>query len=184
MILSRYSAKINQINSLPKPTAQEVEESSQLVAKIKKEHGDLPVAQSGFFDARSSIILASLAWLELIWFPSLLTGLLFRGGLILRLFGLDLVNRRGQPASGLRVFIRMFATATVPVSLIILQRTLAPFIAGGFIFPRIEGTIPGLTKWHFMAAIIAIILILAVIAYRSRRRFFSDRLASTYLVVR
>ena len=58
---------------------------------------------------------AIMGWLEFIWFPSLFTALFFRGGLLLRVFGLTLVDRRAQRASRLRVFVRMFSTGIFPM---------------------------------------------------------------------
>ena len=55
-------------------------------------------------------------WLEFVWLPSLFTGFLFRGGLLVRLFGLTFVNGKGEPASSLRVLCRMILSGVIPIS--------------------------------------------------------------------
>ncbi|MGB7326909.1 MAG: hypothetical protein WBD31_18680 [Rubripirellula sp.] len=123
----------------------------------------------------SAIFWGACTWLELVWFPSLFTGLLFRGGALLRLFGLALVNRRGQRASGLRVLIRMFFSGLFP---------LAAIVAYGFLSSIYDNSLAAVSKQQVVAAFLVLVACVAVVIYRSRTRLFSDRYAGTYLVTK
>ncbi|QEG01263.1 Serine/threonine-protein kinase PrkC [Stieleria maiorica] len=117
-------------------------------------------------------------WLEFIWLPSLLTGLLFRGGLLMRLFGLVLVNRRGKRASGLRVFIRMLIGG-LPVLVIVVYGT--PLVIskeyGGY-----------WSQSFLLSAVVAGLCLVAVtmvvVPFVRGNQCFSDRFSGTYLMVR
>ena len=116
-----------------------------------------------------AFLWAIMAWLEFIWFPSLFTAIFFRGGLLLRAFGLTLVDRRAQRASRLRVFARMFSTGIFP---------LLAIVAGIWV------NVVSQTTQGFQIATTGAVILACMVAFlfRSRRRFFSDRLAGTYLV--
>ncbi len=172
---ARYRRTLNEISALPDPSESEAEAAAALVAEIRELHSELPRLENSFTGLHGGLFWATLCWIEMVWLPSLLTGLLFRGGVIVRMFGLTFVNRSGKRASGLRVFIRMLATGIVPVCVIILLWTLPG---------RSFGEWPIETVQRFSAASVVIIACLAVVIYRSRRRLFSDRFAGTYLVAR
>ncbi|WP_146528459.1 hypothetical protein [Novipirellula artificiosorum] len=121
------------------------------------------------------VFWATISWLQCIWLPSLLTAILFRGGFLLRIFGLTLANGRSEPASRLRVLVRMLATGIVPTCLIL-----------GFMMP--PGWFPAnhsfVVTERYIVAGLAVVGFLAVLIYRSRGRLFSDWVAGTYLVAR
>ena len=127
-----------------------------------------------FLEPSLVFLWATIGWLEFIWFPSLFTAIFFRGGLLLRAFGLTLVDRQALRASRLRVFGRMFASGVFP-GLVFIAGIWANVVFQTTQFPFLSGL--------QLATIGLVILVCAAIfLFRSRQRFFSDRIAGTYLV--
>lgn len=175
ILFAAHRTTLNEIDALPELSESEIESAEALVAEIRSSHDELPRLGNEFIGLGGGVFWATLTWLELIWVPSMVTGLLFRGGMILRLFGLAVVNKRGELASGLRVFIRMFATGSTPACVLILLWTWRG---------EVSALWPIETVQRFSAAGTVITVCLAIVIYRSRRRLFSDRFAGTYLVAR
>lgn len=174
-LLMSHATRLNNIFSAPEPTPEEVAAAADEFAAIREYHGDLPRMKAGLTGTYSSIVWAGLTWLQLVWIPSIFTGLLFRGGLLLRLFGLTLVNSRGKRASGIRVSVRMLATGLIPVCCFVSIAILQSWNSGEL---QVE------LMMQYVAASFIAIGCLAVMIYRSRSRFFSDRCAGTFLVAR
>ncbi len=87
----------------PPPTAEQTAAAKSTYEQLIAEDRTVVPAEIGFFSLRGLVFLAAVAWMELIWIPSLFTAVACRGGMLLWLFGLALVNRRGQRASRLRI---------------------------------------------------------------------------------
>jgi len=174
-LLSTHRTQLNTIFNAPDPSPAEAEAAAADFEAIREHHGDLPRLKNEVINAHNGIFWAAITWVYFIWLPSLVTALLFRGGLLLRLFGLTFVNSKGQRASGLRVSIRMLATGLLPVCIAILVVIAAGWNSSE---EQIEVTM------RYVSASIVVIACLAVMIYRSRGRFFSDRCAGTFLVAR
>ncbi len=162
--------------SKPSPSREDLEIARREYETIRSEL-DMPDVKLSIGPALSPdnwIFWTSIAWLETTWLPSLITAILFRGGVLLRMFGLTLVNQRMQPASRLRVFLRMLATGVVPFLIIAGSLALLPQY---FRIAHQETLV--------LSAIgLVSVACLAIVIYRSRKRFFSDRFAGTYVVAR
>ncbi|QDV27997.1 protein kinase domain-containing protein [Aureliella helgolandensis] len=170
--LMRYRSTLDRIFATPRPTNDEATEAARLFEAIAAEQTLPRPLVNAFFSSESAIFWGALTWLQLIWFPSLITGLLFRGGALVRLFGLTFANRRGQPASGLRVFIRMVFSGLIPMAAFVVY--------GSFQSNRLSPV----THQQFVAAFLVLVACFAVVAYRSRQRLFSDRCAGTFVVAK
>ncbi len=100
--------------------------------------------------------------------PGLLAALLFRGGALLRAFGVAIVRRDGKPASRLRVLWRNFLA-------------FLPF----YVFPRVAWVFGLHARWEWlMIALLALLAALAVFSALLPGRSLQDRLARTWLVPR
>ena len=124
----------------------------------------------GFFSLSGFAFVATVAWMEIIWVPSLIAAIACRGGLLLWMFGLALVNRRGNRASRLRVFFRMFLGGV-------------PALAICFVCIRF-GMFGDAQQNVSTTATIVIILSVFVLLLIGRHRLIHDRLAGTHLVAR
>jgi hypothetical protein len=152
------------------PSAAETAAAKEAYETMRSEGATTVPAEIGFFSPRGLVFLAAVAWMEMIWIPSLFTAVVFRGGALLRMFGITLVNRRGQRASRLRVFIRMLVGG-VP-ALAIAYAFLGAQVFGGPLGDAAQ-----------LAIIIAVVFVV-IFAILTRRRLPHDRLAGTYLVAR
>lgn len=170
--LMRYRPTLDRIFETPLPSDEEAKDAARIFKLIASESTARPRMKNAFFSGYSAVFWGSLTWLEFIWLPSLFTGLLFRGGVLPRLFGLTFVNRRGQRASGLRVFFRMLVSGLFPAAIIILYGSVQ------------ANSLPPESKQQIAAACLVLIACLAVVAYRSRSRLFSDRCAGTFIVAK
>ncbi len=161
---------LKKLMSEPPPSVAETAAAKATYVKLTSADRPVVPADIGFFSLRGLAFMAAIAWMEMIWLPSLVTAVACRGGVLLWLFGLTLVNRRGQRASRLRVFIRMLIGG-VPALAICYAFLNSQFFAGS------GGAAPQI------AIIIGVVCVVAV-AIITRRRLPHDRLAGTYLVAR
>lgn len=100
--------------------------------------------------------------------PGLLAALLFKGGAILRAFGVAIVRRDGRPASRVRIFWRACLS-------------YAPF----FILPPVAWPFGIHARWEWlMFLLLAILAGLALVSTLLPGRSLQDRLAGTWLVAR
>lgn len=104
--------------------------------------------------------------------PALITALLFRGGLLLRMAGITFVRHDGKPASRLRVFWRALV-AWSPLWLALLGLMLI----SSQIAPK------ALDEWPFVL-INGVILMLAILSMVLPERGIPDRIAGTWPVPR
>ncbi|TWU55326.1 serine/threonine protein kinase [Rubripirellula reticaptiva] len=173
--LMRDRPSLERIFATKRPSDEEATEAIRLFKEIEAKQSVPPRIVNSPINYGSAIFWGAYTWLQFVWFPSLFTGLLFRGGSLLRLFGLTLVNRRGQRASGLRVLIRMGFSGLFP---------LAAIIAYGLLSSMYDNKLAPVSKQEIVAAFLVLVSCAAVVIYRSRERLFSDRCAGTYLVAR
>ena len=114
-------------------------------------------------------------WFVLVTVPGLIAALTVRRGLMMRVFGVDLVTRSGRPASRLR---RLWRAAVFN----------APFLLGPFAFALIAPLSPHeRSLWAANAVPLGIAAAMLVITAWSLLlpvRGLSDRLSGTYLVPR
>lgn len=148
------------------PTDEELKEATAIVRPI------LEARRANLNSLRLEVLLliwfAAALWMY-VAFPSLVCALLFRGGLLWRIFGISAVNKVGQPAGRWRILWRNLI-AWSPV-------VLAP-IALAMLVPLINEPL-----------MIAIIMCVAYAAAALASTFIGsrswpDRLAGTWLVMR
>ncbi len=119
--------------------------------------------------------------------PSLVTALLFRGGLILRTYGLAAVKKDGTKASRLRVFWRNLI-AWFPALLSGPLLALLMGVGGGLLEGTPLGRLPAgelicvLSAWNFLSFMLTAFLV--VWSALLPERGLQDRLAGTWLVPR
>ena len=104
------------------------------------------------------------------WLPSLIMAALFKRGLLLRLFGLQVVDSQGNPASRWRAIWRVFVQGVLVVPVFLVWYFYRSY---GYFFA------------HYIASV-ALAIALAWLVYLSVRhphRNLADRIAGTYLAV-
>jgi len=120
-------------------------------------------------------IIGAVLFIFFPWFIAscaITIGLLARRGLLMRGFALDVVNKKGEPAGRVRIFLRNVVTWS-PV--------LAPFV----IYAVIMAATPATAALAAEGAGIAVLIVLAIgvgMAIRTPERGLADRLVGTYLV--
>ena len=156
--------------SAPAPTPVEIENARQLLKDEIAEHA-ATLPELSFSILPSSFSLAIAAWLFYVFAPSLLTAILFRGGLILRCFQATVVRMNGNPASRFTVFVRNLIT--------FIPAILIPFftpVVGIAPFERVEPQ--PLLAFAAMVVIIALIVVSNFVGLRS----IPDRILGTAVV--
>jgi hypothetical protein len=159
----------------PLPSADETAAAKKIYEDMISETRVITPAEMGFFSIQGFAFVATFAWMEVIWVPSLVTALACRGGVLLWMFGLTLVNRRGQRASRLRVFVRMLIGGV-------------PAMAIAFAFIRLQvlggAVLGGATQNQGILTMVVIVICIGAFMILGRQRLLHDRLAGTYLVPR
>lgn len=161
--------RLKALMAKPAPTPEAITAANADYERILAEPRTTVPADIGFFSLDGLVFLSSVAWMETIWIPSLLSAVVCGGGALLWMFGLTLVNRHGQRASRLRVLFRMMIGGIPVVAYAYLQ--LMSRGPGGYAGP-------------FRITLILAIVCAAIFAIFSGRRMLHDRLAGTYLVAR
>ncbi|MCS7466624.1 protein kinase [Stieleria sp. ICT_E10.1] len=168
---------IGQAIDSQQPTPDELREATNAYQALRQDWLEDPGDQVQISFSFWTALGPAYTWLEFIWFPSLFTGLLFRGGLLIRMFGLVLVNRRGKRASGLRVFIRMFFSGMLVLTIAIGGAALTFSSASAY--------------WSQfsiqMGVIVSLVLAAAtmvVVPLLRGNQCLSDRFAGTYFAVK
>lgn len=159
------------------PNPDELQAATEAYSKLHQEWQEAGIKRPKIQHSFWLSVGPALSWMELVWLPSLVTGLLFRGGLFLRLFGLVFVNRHGQRASGLRVFIRMLIGGLPVAAIVFLNIGL---IATTSPWNLSESTIEWIAR-VLLGLVAATMLIVPSIR---GNQCFSDRFAGTYLVAK
>ena len=160
---------LNKLLAKPDASPQQIVEATESYEKILAEPRNTSLVEFNFFSVHGLLFLATSAWLETIWVPSLVTAIACGGGALLWMFGLTLVNRRGQRASRLRVFIRML---------------IGGLPAMGYVFVFLLSETFGVMRDGSQLSIVIFVVGSLMIAAVSQRRLIHDRLAGTYLVAR
>ena len=174
-----YSQTLQRALEIEPPNANELAIAEKRFHKIHREFqsADTPNMvniEFSFWRAEGPVY----SWLEFIWFPSLISGLLFRGGLLVRMFGLVYVNRHGQRASGLRVFIRMIVSGLPAIAIVFLSlSTMTAQVLGKYTWITTHG------QWLTGVAVAVLAALMFSYYWRYGNQGFSDRLAGTYLMV-
>lgn len=158
------------------PTDQQLAEATELVQQIRGEHEQLLSQLSTTPRPTMLLMSAVFSWIFIVYLPSLVTAILCRGGLLMRIFGLTLVDRRGQHASRFRVLVRM-TLAGLPMIAILLAAAMS---FGTEISLNHEGA--AIAKVWLIGGAIAVCLFAVI--FRTRHRLFSDRLAGTVIVAK
>ena len=151
----------------PVPKAEELAAATTEVAPIFEQLAAIQKTQEHF----TPIVIASLQftvmWIMLVSVPGLIAAVAFRRGLIMLMFGVHCVTRRGVPASRLRM----------------LWRTIvfnAPIILGPIALALIYPVTQELTVSILL--IVGVMLMISIGSLLLPIRGLSDRLAGTYLV--
>jgi eukaryotic-like serine/threonine-protein kinase len=150
----------------PNPTDQEISEATQVL----KPYLETSRAQkTGFLREPWFLpIVGGVCLVIYVAVPAVLAALLFRGGLLLRIFGLAVARTDGRRASRLRVFWRsLIAWSPVllaPVLIAVLVSVLGPYGGGALVVALVAG----LVGWSLALP----------------GRGLQDRLAGTWLVPR
>lgn len=169
---------LQQAVTAKKPTAEELHAATQRYESIRQQWSETPHQRPQILFSFWTTVGPVWTLLEFVWFPSLITGMLFRGGLLMRVFGLVLVNRRAELASRLRVFLRMFFSGLPALA-----------IAFGAVVFSISGTPIGFSNhWLPIAIMIALQCSIAAtmfaVPFFRTNRCLSDQFAGTYYMVR
>lgn len=160
------------------PTADELAAANKLYPELRQEWIADPGPTVNMTLSFWTSLGPAYSWLEFIWFPSMVTGILFRGGLLLRLFGLVFVNRHGQRASRLRVFLRMFISGLPVMGIVMLN-----IYTWSRIFSNIRVDQVSLNV-STIALLIIVAAIMVIVPYFRGNQFLSDRFAGTYLTAK
>ena len=139
---------------------------------------DAEGVSSGRLSLGLGLGLGYVSWV-VVAYLSLATALLFRGGPLMQLAGVAVVNGNGTPASRWRVFWR-YCIAIMPLNFICaLSCGGAPWrsesVGSGFFHLVVISCLIGLISLH---------VILAVISLLMPKRSLQDRLAGTWLVLK
>ncbi|MGI9472858.1 MAG: hypothetical protein ACR2NZ_15065, partial [Rubripirellula sp.] len=159
-----------QIIDSPLPDEKAAAEAKAVFEEVDGKIRSIMPASMSFLSGVGLVFLSAVAWMEVIWIPSLLTSVLFRGGALMWVFGLTLVRRDGRPASRLRVFIRNLLGG-IPAFAIAWFYLQSQFV---------NSENASAAQW----ILAAVVLILLVAALYGRKRLLQDRLAGTYIVAR
>lgn len=170
MVIPTDRAKLEELISRPPPSAEEAAVARQAYEQMLSETEFMTPAEMGFFSFSGFAFVATVAWMELIWIPSLFTAVFFGGGLLMWMFGLTLVNEQGQRASRWRVLMRMALGGIPAVAICAVFLNLGAF----------QGLEPILAN----AASIVVIIVIALLVTFGHDRPLHDRVAGTYLVAR
>lgn len=157
---------------VPKP--EEEAEAEALVGTWVRRHAGAAGASFGSPEALTWTVIgaAGLTLLVLVVLPGLLAALLFRGGLLVQVLGIDFARASdGAPASRPRIFIRALIAWSPVLGLPFLLALLAP-LAGK------QGTLAG------CGAAMALFLAGALWAILASGPSLQDRLAGTVMVAK
>jgi hypothetical protein len=168
-------ALIQNALSRHRPTEQQIADITPVYQSVKEHYGDLKVNSFNLVSPVLMLLLAMLYWLLLVWVPAMVTALLFGGGLLMKSFGIVLVNRRGHPVSRSRAFLRMLLPGLLCLGCIAV--ILLPW--GG-------GTPTSLLAYQeTWPGILVVLLLSGLLAWSIlSRRFLSDRLTGCHMVPR
>lgn len=152
----------------PPPTEEELKNALAVVMPR------LDSRRSGnVFESMNPLVLLSILFtvstLQYLAFPSVLCALVFRGGLLWRMFGITAVTRNGQPARRWRVCWRNLVAWSPMFVLPIAMVMLAPLVD--------DVSVPIICLAVAYAA-------LALASTLAGQRSLPDRLAGTWLVIR
>jgi len=158
----------------PDPSEEEVTKAAaQLQPFLKEIPAGLPGLFGGPIPIPLPVFIISIAlgnFLVLMVIPSMICALLFRGGLLMYIFGIEVVTKNGFRASRLRTLWRSLVTWSPCVLLLMLVVFLAE--------------VAGLEKtWSLCLSLAVLIVIIAWSAWMPRRGI-PDRIAGTYPVPR
>ncbi len=178
-VLSPYVGSrpdLNKLAARPMPTEMELQAADAVVQPMIDQMATATSSlnQGSLFSMAVIPGLMAVVWLEFVWFPSLFAALLFRGGLLLRMFSIVAVRRDGKRASRWRMLWRALVPA--PVGFLLGFFGMAQLGAVSRFFPMLTPAV----SW---IALISVILLLIISAWHPQRSI-SDRLAGTYLVPR
>lgn len=176
LVHAKMNGELTAIFAKPNASPEVADQAKSQFLRIREQESKTLALSHQFNALEPNLVFlwAIMGWLEFIWFPSLFTAVFFRGGLLLRAFGLTLVDRRTQRASHLRIFVRMFCTGIFP---------LLAIVAGIWASVVLQTTQFSFQSSFQLAGFGAVILAcMAAVLFRSRSRLYSDRIAGTYLV--
>ena len=159
-----------QILDTPPPGEAAAEHARQMFNEINGEERQIMPADISFLSSSGLAFLASVSWVQVVWIPSLVTAILFRGGALLWVFGLTLVRRDGRPASRLRVLIRMLVGG-IPAIAVVWLYTENPLFRDSW------------TAWVQWVIMILVLLVVAMTVFR-KWRLPQDWISGSYLVAR
>jgi hypothetical protein len=151
----------------PNPTEDEIRESAAIVEQFLRRRDE----QIAFAGAQFALLLAQLPALVL----GLLSGLLFRGGMVLRWFGIAVVTENGMEVSRSRALWR----SVIAWSPCAAFNVITPLLL--FLSPSLS---PSLLVPTAGMLLVVVSLIGIVAAAVTPARGLQDRLAGTYLVPR
>ncbi|MFK8111795.1 MAG: hypothetical protein AB8B91_06320, partial [Rubripirellula sp.] len=148
------------------PTVEETAAAGELYQQARNQKGQQTVAaEMSFFSMLVAVYVALSQWLSMVWIPSLIAAVATRGGVLNWLFGLTFANRRGEPASRLRIFFRMLIGG-LPTLLLLV------FVMGSFNGQANDAAI----------LVQLTIFTLVAIAFAKPLGMLHDRIAGTRLV--
>jgi uncharacterized RDD family membrane protein YckC len=155
----------------PHPTEKEVADAA---AQLQPFLDEMPDGLPGFSDGGPPMLLLALGMalanlIMLVVVPSVICALLFRGGLLMYVFGIAVVTKDGSRASRLRTFWRSMVTWSPCVLLPMLTVLL---------------TMIGLTITWSVYLVLALLIALVAWSASLPKRGIPDRIAGTYPVLR
>lgn len=168
------------MENVPIPTAEQLTEVTELRTQIADEL-NLPKVQTSVGGPLSGTMLNMMYWAIVVWLPGLVAGMLFRGGLLLRSFGVAVVNRRGIPVGGLQLGLRWCLTG-LPFFLALFIAHFEQTSGGMFFFPTSPGSYMSLLFAQVTNITFSIVGGGLLIWSACRPRFLSDSLSGCYLV--
>jgi hypothetical protein len=184
MTSEQYALAKELIASHPTPSESQVEKAtsevksflgSKMTNNIESVFDNIEsVFEISWFDPATYFMRAGFINLLFI-IPNLVAAFLFRGGPVMRLFGVAIVRENGSPASRFRILWRSFiGNGPFLLLLLPLHAALLPFSSVSRVF----------WTWALEGEIPAILLILMIWSALLPTRSIQDRLARTYLVPR
>lgn len=161
-------AKAEDLSSRPPPSASELEQAETVIQPKLKEFAKVDkVTNTMFSPAAMALFQFTAMWWIFVVIPGLAAALVFRRGMIMRIFGVDCVTRTGAAASRLRMLWR---------SMMFNAPVLAAPILFAFVYPAVNDVTASILP------IVGLVLAVACWSCLLRQRGLPDRLSGTYTV--
>jgi hypothetical protein len=148
----------------PHPTAEETHEADAALSLFGTATEAFNFTKQRWFP----LVVIGVSFFAYVAIPAVILALVFRGGLVLLVFGVAVVRPDGARASRLRMLWRSLITWSPVLAAPVLLAFLTPFV----------GLFPCATVWA------TLVVALVILSLAQRHRSLQDRLAGTWMVPR